>query len=174
MGQTESLLFSQSIIFIIQLRTAPAALVLRGALGGGDILGLLGETEVLAIDPLGRNTTGYLSTLGVLDSRLEVTPRVWHQRQHPKKKASWNLKFWLLDSLLFLSMRSWAGPLFLRSSGSPWTRLLITCGFLGFLGGSEVKNLPVMQEIWVQYLGWEDPLVKGMATDSSRLAGRIP
>ena len=71
-------------------------------------------------------------------------------------------------------MRSWAGPLFLRSSGSPWTQLVITCAFLGFLGGSEVKNLPVMQEIWVQYLGWEDPLVKGMATDSSRLAGRIP
>lgn len=74
-GQTESLLFSQSIVFIIQLRTAPAALVLRGALGGGDILGLLGDTEVLAVAPLGRNTTGCLSTLGVLDSRLEVTPR---------------------------------------------------------------------------------------------------
>ena len=27
-----------------------------------------------------------------------------------------------------------------------------------------VKNLPAMQEIWVQSLGWEDPLEKGMAT----------
>ena len=26
-----------------------------------------------------------------------------------------------------------------------------------------VKNLPEMQEIWVQSLGWEDPLEKGMA-----------
>ena len=23
-----------------------------------------------------------------------------------------------------------------------------------------VKNLPVMQETWVQFLGWEDPLEK--------------
>ena len=31
-----------------------------------------------------------------------------------------------------------------------------------------------MQEIWVQSLGWEDPLEKGMATNSSILAWRIP
>ena len=27
-----------------------------------------------------------------------------------------------------------------------------------------VKNLPVMQETWVRFLSWEDPLKKGMAT----------
>ena len=32
-----------------------------------------------------------------------------------------------------------------------------------------VKNLPAMQETWVQYLGWEDSLEKGMATHSSTL-----
>ena len=37
-----------------------------------------------------------------------------------------------------------------------------------------VKNLPVMQEAWVQSPGWEDPLEKGMATHSSSLAWRIP
>ena len=37
-----------------------------------------------------------------------------------------------------------------------------------------VKNLPVMQEAWVQSLGWEDPLEKGMATHSRILAWRIP
>ena len=37
-----------------------------------------------------------------------------------------------------------------------------------------VENLPAMQEIWVPYLVWEDPLEKGMATDSSILAWRIP
>ena len=37
-----------------------------------------------------------------------------------------------------------------------------------------VKNLPVMQEIWVQSLGQEDPLEKRMATQSSILAWRIP
>ena len=36
-----------------------------------------------------------------------------------------------------------------------------------------VKNLPAMQETWVQSLGWEDPLEKGMATHSSILAWRI-
>jgi len=37
-----------------------------------------------------------------------------------------------------------------------------------------VKNLPEMQETQVQSLGQEDPLEKGMATDSSILAWRIP
>ena len=37
-----------------------------------------------------------------------------------------------------------------------------------------VKNLPQVQEIWVQSLGWEDPLEKGMATHSSFLAWKIP
>ena len=37
-----------------------------------------------------------------------------------------------------------------------------------------VKNLPLMWETWVQSLGREDPLEKGMATYSSVLAGRIP
>ena len=36
-----------------------------------------------------------------------------------------------------------------------------------------VKNLPMMQEMLVQSLGWEDPLEKGMATHSSILAWRI-
>ena len=33
-----------------------------------------------------------------------------------------------------------------------------------------VKNLPAMQETWVQSLGWEDPLEEGKATHSSILA----
>ena len=37
-----------------------------------------------------------------------------------------------------------------------------------------VKNPPALGEIWVQSLGWEDPLEKGMATHSSILAWRIP
>ena len=44
----------------------------------------------------------------------------------------------------------------------------------GFPGGSMVKNLPAMQETWVQFLGREDPLEEGMATHSSTLAQRIP
>ena len=40
----------------------------------------------------------------------------------------------------------------------------------GFAGGSVVKNLPAMQEMQIQTLGWEDPLEKEMATPSSILA----
>ena len=46
------------------------------------------------------------------------------------------------------------------------------------IGASQValaiKNLPVMQEMWVQSLGQEDPQEEGMATNSSALAWRIP
>ena len=37
-----------------------------------------------------------------------------------------------------------------------------------------VKNLPAMQETWVQSLGQEDPLCEEMATHSSILAWKIP
>ena len=37
-----------------------------------------------------------------------------------------------------------------------------------------VKNSPATQETWIQSLGWEDPLEKGMATHSSILAWKIP
>ena len=37
-----------------------------------------------------------------------------------------------------------------------------------------VKNLPEMQETWVQSLGQEESLEKGLATHSSILAWEIP
>ena len=37
-----------------------------------------------------------------------------------------------------------------------------------------VKSPPAMQETRVRSLGWEDPLEKEMATDSSILGWRIP
>ena len=45
------------------------------------------------------------------------------------------------------------------------------------LVGSAVKNPPEMQEpqeMWVQFLGQEDPLEEGMETHSSVLAWRTP
>ena len=45
---------------------------------------------------------------------------------------------------------------------------------MSFMVAQLVKNLPVMQEIQIQSLGWEDPLEKGMATHSSILAWEIP
>ena len=37
-----------------------------------------------------------------------------------------------------------------------------------------VKRLPAMQETWVQFLGWEDPLEKEIAAHSSTLAWKVP
>ena len=37
-----------------------------------------------------------------------------------------------------------------------------------------VKNLPTVQETWVQFLGREDSLAKGMETHSSILAWKNP
>ena len=58
------------------------------------------------------------------------------------------------------------------------TTLKIKTEFLrDFPGGSVVKKPPAMQEtqeMWVQSLGWEDPLEKGIATHFSILAWRIP
>ena len=47
----------------------------------------------------------------------------------------------------------------------------------GFPSGSVVKNQPAMQETQetrVQFLDWEDPLEKEMATHSSTLVWEIP
>ena len=62
--------------------------------------------------------------------------------------------------------------------------LLCHCGNLKNLGivlcfkifpvAQTVKNLPAVQETWVQALGWEDPLEEGMAIHSNILAWRIP
>ena len=37
-----------------------------------------------------------------------------------------------------------------------------------------VKNLPIMRETWVQFLGQEFPLQKEMATHFTILAWRVP
>ena len=44
---------------------------------------------------------------------------------------------------------------------------------MGFPGGSDGKESACDVETWVQSPGWEEPLVEGMATQSSILAWRI-
>ena len=46
--------------------------------------------------------------------------------------------------------------------------------FQASLVAQTVKNLPAIQETWVQSLGLEDPLEEEMATHSSILAWRTP
>ena len=55
------------------------------------------------------------------------------------------------------------GPLIYMCLGNSRASLIAQLG----------KNLPSMQETWVQFLGWEDPLENKMATHSSILAWRI-
>ena len=51
---------------------------------------------------------------------------------------------------------------------------------MGFPGGSAAKNLPAMQEMWVRFLGQEDPVEKEMTAHfgilgrQSSLAGYSP
>jgi len=45
--------------------------------------------------------------------------------------------------------------------------------FSASLVAQSVKNLPAVQETWVQSLDWEDPLEKEMAIQSSILAWKI-
>ena len=51
-----------------------------------------------------------------------------------------------------------------------WLQILMWASFIG----QSVKNLPAVQQTWVQLLGWEDPLEKEMETHSSILAWKIP
>ena len=57
------------------------------------------------------------------------------------------------------------------------TIIWLTCWTLHYFRASLVaqlvKNLPAVQETWVQSLGWKDPLEKEMATHSSILAWKI-
>ena len=46
--------------------------------------------------------------------------------------------------------------------------------FLVSLVAQMVKRLPAMWETRVQFLGWEDPLEKEMATHTSTFAWKIP
>ena len=68
-----------------------------------------------------------------------------------------------LESFLFVQDR-------MTKLEESWLKLSY---FQASLVAQMVKNEPAMQETWVPSLCWEDPLEKGMATDSSILAWRI-
>ena len=76
------------------------------------------------------------------------------------------------------NMYVWGGGSWSCASHLTYTKLLISFPLdvfsqflvIFFFGGGSVKNPPVMQKTWVQPLGLEDPLEKGMATHFSILA----
>ena len=63
-----------------------------------------------------------------------------------------------------LSLGAYVRAGFRKALHNPWAALV----------AQAVKNLPAVQETWVQSLGWEDSLAEGVATHSSILAWRIP
>ena len=63
------------------------------------------------------------------------------------------------------------GPLHGISSPTTWqSQLCHTSYMMSFACGLAGKNPPAMQETWVWSLGWDDPLEKGKATNSSIFA----
>ena len=80
--------------------------------------------------------------------------------------------------ILLLRRMKWdLGELSLERKNGKWARSQSIWGTvlaeMGFPVAQMVKNLPAVQETWVQSLGWEDPLEEGMTTHSSILAWRI-
>ena len=51
---------------------------------------------------------------------------------------------------------------------------MFPCSLWASLIAQLVKNMPAMQEAWVQFLGWENSLEKEMAIHSSIFAWKIP
>ena len=54
-----------------------------------------------------------------------------------------------------------------------WNFYLVIVLLWASLVAQLIEKLPAMQETWIRFLGWEDPLEKGMATHSSILAWRF-
>jgi len=81
-----------------------------------------------------------------------------------------------------LSVRSVSFIFSLKNTAGPISRtdFCFSCDcklvaqLIASLVAQTVKNLPEMQETWVQSLGWDDPLEKEMATHSSILAWKTP
>ena len=95
--------------------------------------------------------TGFFSGFSVRKLRSQRrTESGWREGQREN--------FLSTNTLCHLILNDWI--VFLLSRASPVAQM--------------VKNLPAMQETWVQSLGREDSLEKGMATHSSILTGRIP
>ena len=88
----------------------------------------------------------------------------------------------LMSSCYCLSHPSQAVPTALVHFLSEFPRTVVREVQVDYLGApvqaslvaQTVKNPPATLDTWVQSLGWEDPLERGMATHSSILAWRIP
>ena len=103
----------------------------------------------------------------------------WWRPEWSRLREKWKVKKWRHQRQPTSSLES-------RRLMCEWEKM--KRGFLGWLeyGGISqllgltslvaqiIKNLPAVQETWVQSLGQEDPLEKGRSTESSIHAWRIP
>ena len=79
----------------------------------------------------------------------------------------------ILDTVAVNKQDGWQ-PGAVRTEIEPADWVSITCGFLPASHKTTRGPLYKPAKTWVQFLGWEDPLEKEMATHSSILAWRIP
>ena len=101
--------------------------------------------------------------------RLEVVGKclryIWLHSCFPDIKSKVKIQGQELNSQVPYSLHKtttdWFCPSYLCLSRLPWLSQI-------------VKNLPATKETWIQSLGQEDPLEKGMATHSNVLAWRTP
>ena len=93
----------------------------------------------------------------VFITALFTIARAWKQPRRPSAKE-WIRKLWYIYTIEYYSAikKNTFESSLMRWKASPVAQ--------------RVKNLPAIQETWVQFLGWEDPLEKEMATRSSILA----
>ena len=112
---------------------------------------------------------------GVAGSRTQLSDFTFTFRFHALE-----MEMATHSSVLAWRIPGTAEPVGLPSMGShrvghDWRDLAAGAVYIeASLVAQMVKNLPAMQETWVQSLGLEDPLKKGMETHSSILTCRIP
>ena len=80
------------------------------------------------------------------------------------------MKLIFIGFLVPISSSLWAAPLIF---GILWFHLDFSLSRASLVSQT-VKNLLAVQETWLQFLGWKDPLEEGMATHYSILVCRIP
>ena len=102
-------------------------------------------------------------------SANQYRKQVWSLVRSPGEEKGYPLQYSCLENSMDRGACPWGCKELDRTE---WRTLIYILG--ASLVAQMVKNLPAIQETWVQSLGWEDPTAKGMATLSSILAWRIP